>query len=140
MRGGVGVPLMKTKNPDWIYKRQATILYQNALIKHPLLQDVPTLPELATSPEGAVILKAIAGTAEIGRSVIAPPGIPPERLDVLRKAFDAMVADPEFLAAAEAANMEIAPAKGQDVDVIMHEMARLPKETLQKIDDLLHPK
>ena len=44
--GGVGLPLLIVRNPDWVLRGKAVILYQNALERHPLLPNVPTLPEL----------------------------------------------------------------------------------------------
>jgi tripartite-type tricarboxylate transporter receptor subunit TctC len=132
--GGVGVPLLAVRNPDWIYEGKAVILYQNALTRHPLLPNVPTLPELALSPEGQTVLRAVAGTAEIGRSIITTPGVPKERLAALRKAFQDMAVDPEFIAAAKKRNIEIAPAPGEQIDEIVRETAKLPRELLDKVD------
>ena len=71
------------------------------LERHPLLPNVPTLPELGLTPEGVTFLRVVASTAEIGRSVLTTPGVPPERLAALRSAFQAMLNDPAFLAACE---------------------------------------
>ena len=130
------MPLLVVRNPDWIYQHKAVFLYQNALERHSLLPDVPTLPELALTPEGNTVLRAIAGTAEIGRSILTTPGVPKDRLDALRKAFQDMTEDQEFIAAAKKRNIEIAPAPGEKIDAIVRETAQLPKELLEKVDGL----
>ncbi len=134
--GGVGLPLLLVRNPDWILQGKAVILYQNALERHPMLPNVPTLPELGLTPEGVTFLRAVASTAEIGRSILTTPGVPPERLAALRKAFQAMVADPEYLAAAKQRNIEVSPASGERIDEIVRETSRLPQAVIDKVNAL----
>jgi tripartite-type tricarboxylate transporter receptor subunit TctC len=124
----VGIPGLLAAHPDWIKgDGAATILYQNALKRHPLLPQVPTLPELGLTDDGRAILRAIAGTAEIGRSIQTTPGVPAERLAALRTAFQEMLKDPEFLAACEKRNVTIEPGTGEEMDAITRETMRMPK-------------
>jgi tripartite-type tricarboxylate transporter receptor subunit TctC len=135
--GAVGVPNLLTRHPDWL-KGGATILYQAALNRHPLLPNVPTLPELGLTDEGKMVLRAIASTAEIGRSILTTPGVPPERLSALRKAFAEMVKDPAFLAAAKKRNITIEPGTGEAMDEIVRETMRTPKNVLKNISKLVN--
>jgi tripartite-type tricarboxylate transporter receptor subunit TctC len=122
----VGIPGLLASHPEWM-KGEGVILYQNALKRHPLLPDVPTLPELALSDEGRAVLRVIAGTAEIGRSILTTPGVPPERLAALRTAFQDMLKDPEFRAACAKRNITIEPASGEEMDAITRETMQMPK-------------
>lgn len=137
--GAYGLPGMLVSHPDWI-KGGASIIYQAALKRHPLLPNVPTLPELGVTDEGKAILRAIASTAEIGRSIIAGPGVPPERLAALREAFAAMLKDPDFIAACEQRHFMVDPGTGQDMDAIVKETSQLPQPVLAKIGDMLQAK
>jgi tripartite-type tricarboxylate transporter receptor subunit TctC len=130
---------MLASHPNWI-KGGATLLFQAALKRSPLLPNVPTLGELAVSDEGKTILGAIASTAEIGRSIISGPGVPAERLEALRKAFAAMVKDPDFVAACEKRHLMLDPASGEDMDAIVKNTFALPKPTLAKIGAMLSSK
>ena len=132
----VGIPGLLAAHPDWIKGDTAVILYQNALKRHPLLPQVPTLPELALSDEGRSVLRAIAGTAEIGRSILTTPGVPAERLAALRTAFREMVKDPDFLAACEKRNITIEPATGEDMDSIARETVQMPKPVVTALAKL----
>jgi tripartite-type tricarboxylate transporter receptor subunit TctC len=134
--GGIGLPLLLVRNPDWIAEGKAVILYQNALERHPLLPNVPTLPELGLTPDGITFLRVVASTAEIGRSILTTPGVPPARLAALRKAFQDMVADPEYLAAAKQRNIEVSPASGARIDEIVRETSRLPQAIIDKVNAL----
>jgi tripartite-type tricarboxylate transporter receptor subunit TctC len=135
--GAYGLPGMLVTRPGWIDKGEAALLYQAALKRSPLLPNVPTLPELAVSDEGRAILRTIASTAEIGRSIIVGPGVPQERLAALRAAFAQMVKDPVFVAACSKRHLMFDPASGEDMDAIVKETFALPKPTLAKIGALL---
>jgi tripartite-type tricarboxylate transporter receptor subunit TctC len=131
----VGIPGLLASHPEWM-KGEGVILYQNALKRHPLLPNVPTLPELALSDEGRAVLRVIAGTAEIGRSILTTPGVPPERLAALRTAFQEMLKDPAFLAACEKRNITIEPATGEEMDAITRETTRMPKPIAASVGKL----
>jgi tripartite-type tricarboxylate transporter receptor subunit TctC len=135
--GAYGLPGMLVSHPGWIDKGEATIIYQAALARHRLLPNVPTLPELAVGDEGRAILRAVAGTAEIGRSIITTPGVPEERLAALRRAFQAMLADPDFLAACEKRKFMVDPGTGEAMDAIVRETLQLSLSLLAKIGDIL---
>jgi tripartite-type tricarboxylate transporter receptor subunit TctC len=132
----VGIPGLLAAHPDWMKGDAATIIYQNALKRHPLLPQVPTLPELGLTDEGRAILRAIAGTAEIGRSILTTPGVPAERLKALRLAFQDMLKDPEFLAACAQRNVTIEPATGEEMDAIMRETVQMPKPVIAALGKL----
>jgi tripartite-type tricarboxylate transporter receptor subunit TctC len=135
--GAYGLPGILVSHPGWVQRGEATILYQASLKRHRLLADVPTLPELAQSDEGREVLHAAASTGEIGRSILTTPGVPPERLAALRSAFQAMLADPEFLAACEKRNLMIEAAAGEEIDQIVRETLRLPEAVAEKIGQMM---
>ena len=131
-----GLPGILVRHPGWIEKEEAAFLYQAALKRHRLLPNVPTMPELALDDEGRAVLYAIASTAEIGRSIITTPGVPLDRLTALRVAFQAMLADPEFIAAAEKRNLTIDGAPGEEMDEIVSRTLKTPTSVLAKISEL----
>ena len=135
--GAYGLPGMLATHPGWVDKGEAALLYQAALKRSPLLPNVPALPELAVSDEGRAILRTIASTAEIGRSIITGPGVPPERLAALRAAFAQMVKDPVFVASCGKRHLMLDPGSGEDMDAIVKETFGLPKPALAKIGALL---
>jgi tripartite-type tricarboxylate transporter receptor subunit TctC len=98
---------------------------------------VPTLPELAQSDEGRQVLHAAASTGEIGRSVLTTPGVPAERLAALRSAFQAMLRDPDFVAACEKRKLMVDGAAGQEIDDIVRETLLLPQAVAEKIGQMM---
>ena len=128
------------RNPDWILEKKAPVVYQAALKRHPLLPHVPALAELATSAEGKGVLTAIAASAEIGRSIITSPNVPPARLAALRKAFNAMMADAAFLDVMKKRNVMLEPLTGEQVDRISNDTLETPKDVLALVQKLVNVK
>jgi len=135
--GAYGLPGILVNHAGWVQRGEATILYQASLKRHRLLPNVPTLPELAQSDEGRQVLHAAASTGEIGRSILTTPGVPPERLAALRSAFQAMLGDPDFLAACQKRNLMIDGAAGEEMDEIVRETLRLPQTVAEKIGQMM---
>ena len=135
--GANGLASTMVRNPDWILKQQVPILYQASLKRHPLLAHVPTLEELGRDAEGKAVLRAIASSSEFGRSLMTTPGIPAERLAALRKAMQAMVTDPHFLAVMKERRIMIEPATGEELDQLTVETSKLPKSVVAMIAQML---
>lgn len=132
VNGGESLPTIIVQNPEWL-QGKAVLLYQNGLKRFGQLPQVPTMTELATSDEGKVVMGVLAGTAEVGRSILTTPGVPPERLAALRTAFQAMLKDPQFLAATQKRNLMIDPATGEQVDAITRDTMKLPKTIVEAL-------
>jgi tripartite-type tricarboxylate transporter receptor subunit TctC len=124
---------VKTAKPDWIRTNGVTMLVQFALNRHPELGNVPTAIELARNDEERQVLRAIMSASEIGTAFFTTPGVPPDRLVALRRAFDATMKDPAFLADAAKINFSVGPMSGEDVQVLVAEMEKLPATLVEKI-------
>jgi tripartite-type tricarboxylate transporter receptor subunit TctC len=116
--------------PDWLRDKTVSVLVQYSTNRHRAFPDVPTMVELGKTPEDRQILKLFGDTAEVGRAILLPPEVPPDRLAVLRKAFDAMAADKGFIAEMESRKMEFEPMSGE-------ELQRRVKASLDIAPDLL---
>jgi tripartite-type tricarboxylate transporter receptor subunit TctC len=138
--GAYGLPGMTISRPGWLDKGEASLIYQVALERNHLIPNVPTLPELATSDEGKLVLRAISGTAEIGRSIVTGPDGPPERLAALRAAFADMLKDPDFIAACDQRHLMVDAGSGEEMDAIVRETFQLPDTVRSKIDGILNGK
>ncbi len=135
--GAYGLPGILVSQPGWVHKGEASILYQASLKRHRLLPNVPAIPELAQSDEGREVLRAAASTGDVGRSILTTPGVPPERLAALRSAFQAMLNDPDFLAACEKRNLMVDGAAGEEIDQIVRDTLRLPQAVAEKIGQMM---
>jgi tripartite-type tricarboxylate transporter receptor subunit TctC len=105
---------------------------QFGLKRHRELPAIPLMQELVTDADAkAAILFASAGAA-IGRALLAPPGIPPERIAYLRAMFDKMVSDPELMEMAKRRGLELDPTGGAEVQKILEEIIKTPKDVLDR--------
>jgi tripartite-type tricarboxylate transporter receptor subunit TctC len=100
---------------EWIEKRFIRLLATSRNTRDSRLPDVPTIEELAP-PEKKSLLGALYAAENIGRSIVLPPGVPPDRVKVLRDAFAAMTQDPQFLKEAQKIGLEIGLTRGEDMN------------------------
>ncbi len=128
---------LRAYHPDWLTSKSATLLAQGTVARTTELPDTPAVGELGDTPEDRAMLRLYASTADIGRSLIAPPGVPPERVAILRDAFDATMKDPEFLAEVDRAKAEFHPASGAEIQAIVAKNASPPAAMIERMKRLL---
>ena len=113
---------VKAAKPDWLRDKKIYIAVQFATKKHPELPDVPLATELARNDKERAALDLILTQQVMGRPFAAPPKVPADRVTALRRAFDQSLKDPELLAEAEKAQLEIAPVDGEALQVMVEHM------------------
>ncbi|MDB5649244.1 MAG: tripartite tricarboxylate transporter family receptor [Hyphomicrobiales bacterium] len=125
-RCGMTWSALKAALPDWITGKKVYIALQFATHRHPELPDVPLVTDLAHNDlERAALQLVLAGQA-MGRPFAAPPNVPPERLEALRRAFDGVMADPDFFLEASKQGLEVQPVSGEDIQRLVAAMFRAP--------------
>jgi tripartite-type tricarboxylate transporter receptor subunit TctC len=128
---------VKSTHQKWYDEKKFSILMQLALEKHPDLPNVPLIVDLAKNDEQRQILRLIFARQVMGRPFLAPPNVPRDRLDALRKAFMDTMNDKEFLADAEKAQMEITPVPGDQLEQLVKDVYATPPEIAQKAAALI---
>ena len=91
-------------------------ILQTGLTASPDFPDVPLIFDRAKTTEQKQILSFLFASQAFGRPYLAPPGLPPERLAMLRKAFDETMRDPKFLADVAKARLKVSPITGAEMD------------------------
>jgi tripartite-type tricarboxylate transporter receptor subunit TctC len=124
---------LKSVHSDWIADRRVNIVVQYMLRRYPGLADVPTSVELARTDEQRAILSAVSSASEIGKYILTTPGVPTERVIALRRAFDAMVQDPDFISEAQHLRIEMLPLRGEDLQRIVETVQSLSPELTLRI-------
>src|ERR1700726_2592820 len=125
--------------PQWIKDRKINILVQMGMKPHPDLKDVPMAIDLAKTSEDRNVMEVVFAKFGMSRPFFAPPGVAPERLAALRRAFDATVRDEAFLADAKRLGMEINPVRGEDVEALVTRIMGTPAALAQRARDVLKP-
>ena len=120
------------QNPDWVRDKKINFIFQMTETRDALMPDVPTLLEYAKTDEQRKVVTVLVTTETIGRPLFAPPGVPVDRVAMLRKALMAVVKDPEFLAEAEKAKLEISPVSGEKLQEIVRELIATPADIVEK--------
>jgi tripartite-type tricarboxylate transporter receptor subunit TctC len=126
VQGRCSIPwsTVKATRPYWISENKVSILMQYSLSKHADLPQVPLITDLARNDEQRTILRLIFGRQVMGRPYVAPPGVPKDRADALRKAFTDTMADKEFLAEVAKAKFEITAVSGDKLEHLVHDIYR----------------
>jgi tripartite-type tricarboxylate transporter receptor subunit TctC len=116
---------------DWKSGRLKVII-QMGTEDHPAFGDAPNIFRYAKTDEDRQILTLIFGQGLMGRPILAPPGIPPDRRDALRKAMFDTLKDPAFRAEADKLRMEINPATAAEVEKLLADFAAYPPDLIAK--------
>jgi len=124
--------------PDWKETGRVKPILQESLAGHPVLDalKVPVLFNLV-KPADKPVAELIFGQLVFGRPYVLPPGTPPERVAVLRTAFMEALADPELLADADKAKVEIRPVSGQEVQALIARMYAASPDVVARAKDIL---
>jgi tripartite-type tricarboxylate transporter receptor subunit TctC len=124
---------LKVAHPDWIEQKNVTLLVQFALKRHKELPDLPTVVDLARTEEERTILSAVMNATEVGTAFFTTPGVPADRLEALRRAFDATMRDPEFLAEAQRTRLTVNSITGEELQKLVGDVTSLAPALLEKV-------
>jgi tripartite-type tricarboxylate transporter receptor subunit TctC len=100
---------------EWVNGGYVKLLATSKRIRDPRLPNVPTIEELAP-PGNAALVSGLYAAQNLSRSIVLPPGVPADRVKILRDAFVVMVKDHDFLKEAEKLGLEIALTSGEDMN------------------------
>ena len=134
---GLLVSSIKTDTAEDLSSGRMKVAIQMGLQKHADLPDVPNAFDLVTKEEDRQLFRLIFGPWTYGRPLMAPPGTPKDRVDVLRAAIKATLADPQFLAETKKINMEIQPVAPEEIQKVVEEIFRTPQPVLERARALL---
>jgi tripartite-type tricarboxylate transporter receptor subunit TctC len=125
---------------EWLKTGKINVLIQAALERSKELPNVPTLVELGHTPEDQAALAFYTSSAAVSRTIIATPGIPPDRIKALRDAFTATAKDPQLLAEISQSQSEFDPASGEYLQDLARKVAATPADVVKRTADALRVK
>jgi len=128
---GISYSTVKSGYREHLAQKRINILVQAALKKDPDLPNVPLLIDHA-KPDQLEVLKLMLAPQVMARPIVAPPDVPADRRDALRKAFDDTMKDKDFLAEAKKINLDINPTGGAAIEKIVKELYATPKNVIEK--------
>ncbi|MGH6770107.1 MAG: Bug family tripartite tricarboxylate transporter substrate binding protein [Xanthobacteraceae bacterium] len=131
---GFGYSSLLTTTPHWLSQGIVRILVQENAKGMPALnkQGIPRTVDFTKNAEDRQILELVYAQAVFGRPFALPPGVPPDRVAALRKAFTDTLADKEFLADAKRIKLEIEAVSGTEMQAMVERLFALPKSLIAR--------
>ena len=109
--------------------------------RHPQLPDVPTVWELLDKHKISDVTRRLAKVLfapdDLGRPLFAPPGVPTDRVKLLREGFMRLMNDPDVVAEARKKGLDPSPSSGEELEAMIKEIAAQPPEVIQRMKKIL---
>jgi len=128
---------LKALRPNWLRDHEVNVVVQTGRTKHPDLPDVPMIEEFVIQPEDKLMWQVMVALGTLGRPLVVPPGVPGDRVQILRAGFEATMKDPDYLAEMQKSNRELEPIGSEEVQQALAQVARVPQATLLKLNDFI---
>lgn len=123
---------LKVGKQDWMRDKKAKVILQDLPERNPELSDVPCLVELGRTAEEKQVLALYGSGGAIGRSIMAPPGVPADVATALRTGFMAMVKDPDFRADIQKSGLELDALSGQALTEVVTKGLDIPDQVRER--------
>ena len=130
---------LRSDHPDWLSESKVDILMQIGSKRDPELPNAPLLSELGRNDEERSILELISSPIALGRPYLAPPGVPFDRLSMLRSAVAQTLRDEAFLLEARKMDHEISPQSAEEVAAIVDSTIKAPPSVIQRAKEVMGP-
>jgi tripartite-type tricarboxylate transporter receptor subunit TctC len=131
-RCGISWDTLQALNADWLRDKKVRMLVQIGLDKVAELGDVPSVFDLSKTEEERQIWALWAAPLKMGRPFFAPPGMAADRIELMRRAFDATMADKDLRAEAAKMNLAVGPSTGEEVAALLRQVYSTPKAVVEK--------
>jgi tripartite-type tricarboxylate transporter receptor subunit TctC len=122
---------LRDEHPDWLKNKKVVIVTQIGSVRDKALKDIPLMTELAKTDEQRKILRLISSPISLGRPFLTPPGVSPETVAILRKAFQATMRDKQFLKEAAQIKLDVDPVSGEEIAKIVDETIHAPRSVIK---------
>jgi tripartite-type tricarboxylate transporter receptor subunit TctC len=125
---GVGYLSILSRTPQWLTENFARPMIQFGRIDRlPALADVPTARELARNAEDLALVQLVDAPLLIGYPFALPPGVPADRVAIMRKAFEDTTRDPDLEAVVKKSKLELTPKYHEAVESVLHDLVKAPE-------------
>ena len=136
-RAGWFVSGMLATQGQQIADGKILLLVQLASEAHPALPKVPLITEFVTDKAKLDQIAFSLSWLAMGRPFVAPPGVPAERVKLLRDSFMKTMADPTFIADAKSLRLDVIPMSGEDVQVLVQRLYETPRSIIDPVRTIM---
>jgi tripartite-type tricarboxylate transporter receptor subunit TctC len=131
-RCGISWDTLIAINPEWVRDTQIRALVQIGVDRIPELGNVPSVFDLAATDEERHIWELWSAPLKMARPFLAPPGMAPDRAELMRRAFDATMQDPDLRSEAAKMRLAVASTTGEEVAALLKRVYAMPKAVIEK--------
>src|SRR5262249_7500164 len=131
-RAGNNFNSLKAENGEWLRAGKINLIAQVGLERDPEFASVPLMTDFAKTDSDRQILRLFSTDVVIGRPFVTSPGVPTERVALLRRAFDAMLKDPAYLEDSTKAGLDVSPTDGATIQAVVNELVNTPDDIVAK--------
>src|SRR5262245_32462385 len=135
----ISLSALKTAKPEWLTPGKVNLLLQLGLEKSGELPGVPLIFDRLSREEDRQMISLLVAPTAMARAFAAPPGVPPARTALMRRAFDATMKDPEFLTEAMRMQADIAQSTGEDVEALVAGIYATPRPVVERVKKYFAP-
>lgn len=119
--------------PDWRRDSKVKTIVRLVPTRAPdMPPNVPYAADLTSNKREKQIIELLTQPAQLGKPLIASPAVPADRIQILQKAFDQTVKDPQFLAEAEKLQLDVSPKSSAEAMKILDDIYSLPADIIQE--------
>jgi tripartite-type tricarboxylate transporter receptor subunit TctC len=133
---GVSWSTLKASNPDWVNNKRLNVLVQAGARRQAGLAEVPLVLDFVSNDEDRKVIELLFFPQDMGRPFVMPPDTPKPLVTAVRRAFDATMKDPAFLADAARGLLEVDPISGEEMEQILRRAYATPKALVDKAAEL----
>ena len=125
----------------WRKKNFVRVMYQTGSKRDPRLKDVSLFSEwmdkFKTNEATRRLAKVVLASDEFGRPIVLPPGVPADRVKIIRHAFKQAINDPALIAEAEKRRLDLDPEYGEELDKLAKEVMTTPPDIVERVKKLI---
>ena len=129
---------IKILKPEWIAQKKVRVLNTLTLERSPELPDTPAVMEFVKQERHKQIFRFVLNSATLGRPFVAPPGIPNDRADALRKAFETTMTDEAYLAEMKAKKLDVGPIKWSAIPALLKDFYSTPQDVVEETKAIIN--
>ncbi|MBX9776049.1 MAG: hypothetical protein K2Y71_16840 [Xanthobacteraceae bacterium] len=129
----MGFVTLEYTRPDWVRDRKVNQLVQLGLAKNKNHMDVPLALDFAKTAADKQVIEFVVSPNLFARPFTAPPGVPADRVAALRKAFNATLDDPDYLAEAKQRKMQVLLVRGEEIDAVLRRIFSMPRSVMDRV-------
>lgn len=134
----VGYSNMLSRASHWVEKNFVRIMIQSGRVDRlPALKDVPTARELTRNKDDLALVEFTEAPLLLAYPFVAPPGVPADRVALLRKAFKETTEDKEFQAEMVKSKMELSPKDGNEIQAIIDSLSKASPAVIERYKSLV---